>query len=84
MRLRCAMHCATVMHMATSTPQPPQDLVGTAEVCRLLEVNPATVGRWAASKKLPPAHKLPGKNGAYLFHRADVEKLAAEKAKAAS
>ena len=70
--------------MAKSTPQPPTDLIGTAEVCRLLECNPATVGRWAASGKLPAAHKLPGKNGAFLFRRADVEKLAAEKAEAAS
>lgn len=76
------MHCATVMHMADATPQTPTDLVGTAEVCRLLRCNPASVSRWVASGALTAAHKLPGKNGAFLFTRAEVDRFAAEKASA--
>lgn len=60
--------------------QPPEPFIGSAEVCRLLRINQATVGRWVEAQKLVPIHKLPGKNGAYLFSRADVDKLAAERA----
>ena len=55
-----------------------QDLIGTADVCRILECDKATVLRRIDAGRLTPAHKLPGKNGAYLFKRADVEALAAE------
>lgn len=48
------------------------DVIGTAESARLLGVNPVTITRWAAEGKLPFAGKLPGKNGAYIFRRADV------------
>jgi excisionase family DNA binding protein len=71
------MHCALVMHMAMHTET---DLVGSSEVCRILDCNPSTVGRWVKSGHLRYAHKLPGRNGAYLFHRADVDKFAADRA----
>ena len=76
------MHSAMVLHMANHPPTP--DLVGTAEVCRLLRINQATVGRMAADGRLKPVHKLPGKNGAYLFARADVDRLIAERADASA
>lgn len=60
------------------------DLVGSAEASRILECHQVTVARLVSSKKLTPAHKLPGKNGAYLFNRADVEKLAVDDAKASA
>lgn len=70
-----------VCAMATHNNEP---FIGSAEVCRLLRINQATVGRWVEAKKLVPVHKLPGKNGAYLFDRAAIErldaKLAAERA----
>lgn len=59
-----------------------EPFVGAAEACQILEVHAATLGRWVKSGTITPAHKLPGKNGAYLFHRADVEKLATERAEA--
>lgn len=60
---------------------PTQDaLVGAADACRILNVHNSTLGRWIKEGRLTPAHKLPGKNGAYVFHRADVHKLAAERA----
>lgn len=59
-------------------------LVGSAETCQILSVHPATLLRWIKAGRLTPAHKLPGDNGAYLFSRADVEKVAAERAEQAS
>lgn len=59
------------------------ELVGSAEVCRTLEINPSTVSRWVEAGRLTPAHKLPGRNGAYLFRRADIDTLVAERAEAA-
>lgn len=58
------------------------DLIGSTEACRILNVDKATLSRWATTGILNSAHKLPGRNGAYLFHRADIETLAAERATA--
>ena len=53
------------------------DLVSSREALELLGLtDPSTISRWVAAGKLTPAHKLPGKTGAYLFNRADVEALA--------
>jgi hypothetical protein len=46
--------------------------------------DPSSVSRFVALGLLRPALRLPGKNGAFLFHRADVERLAAQRAAAAS
>lgn len=54
------------------------DLIGTAEVTRILGCDKATVLRRIEAGKLVPALKLPGVNGAYLYHRSQVLKLAAE------
>lgn len=58
------------------------DLIGSTEATRLLRVDKATISRWVASGTLTPAAKLPGRNGAFLFRRADIESLAAERASA--
>jgi len=63
-----------------SQSDPPHELIGSAEVARLLQINQVTVARWAASGQLTAAHKLPGKNGAYLFQRSDVERIERERA----
>ncbi len=63
------------------TPMP-NDLIGSAEACRILGVDKATITRWVTAGTLTPAHKLPGLNGAYLFTRADINQLAAERAEA--
>lgn len=52
------------------------DLIGSKEACLLLDVNRSTLTRWTADGRLPLAHQLPGSNGAMLFHRRDVERLA--------
>lgn len=61
--------------MSTTTP----DLIGSKEACRLLgDINRSTLTRWVADGRLTPATKLPGGNGAFLFDRSAVEKLATE------
>lgn len=71
--------------MASHRHPPPQpDFIGSAEVARLLKINQVTVARWVASGELTPVHKLPGKNGAYLFNRADIDKLAADRENASA
>jgi excisionase family DNA binding protein len=59
------------------------DLIGSREACRILNVDKGTLSRWVSDNKINYAHKLPGVNGAMLFHRADIEALAAAR-KAAS
>ena len=54
-----------------------QDLIGTTEAVDILKVDKATITRWVAAGKLTPVTKLPRKNGAFIFNRADVEALAA-------
>jgi predicted site-specific integrase-resolvase len=57
---------------------PTNDLIGSAEACELLGgIDRSTLSRWVAFGKLTPAQQLPGRNGAFLFRRTDVEALAA-------
>jgi len=51
------------------------DLLTSAEASDLLGVTRRTVQRMADAGTLPIAHKNPGRTGAYLFRRADVEAL---------
>lgn len=51
------------------------DLLTTAQVATILERPIATVNRWAVEGKLPVAHKLPGRTGANLYRRDDVDAL---------
>jgi hypothetical protein len=62
-------------------PMPKRDgFIGSGEACRYLKVNPATISRWVKTGDLVPATKLPGKNGAFVFYRADIEAIARERA----
>ena len=56
------------------------DLLGASEAAELTGYSVRTIKRLALSGKLPHVHKLPGANGAYLFNREDVERLAQERA----
>ena len=56
------------------------DLIGTDEAAHILGITKATLTRWVQADHVTAAHKLPGKNGASLFHRADIETLAKERA----
>ena len=68
----------------------PDDLIGSAEACRLLgDINRSTLTRWVEQGRLPVATRVSNKkNSAFLFKRSVVERLArhleAERARAAS
>jgi len=64
------------MPKARQTAKP--DLLPTKDVAQLLGVHVSTVARMVAANEIQPAMKIPGKTGAYLFDRADVERLARE------
>ena len=51
------------------------ELITAAEAGVILGRTPRTIQRLADAGTLTPAHKLPGRTGAYLFRRADVEAL---------
>ena len=56
-------------------------LAGSAEACRILgDISRSTLTRWVESGQITPVHKLPHENGAFLFARAEVERVAAERA----
>lgn len=61
----------------------PDDLIGSFEACRILKIDRSTLHRWHLTQKLTPATRLDGPSspGPYLYRRADVERLAAERAK---
>jgi excisionase family DNA binding protein len=52
------------------------DLIGAKEACRILDIHRGTLTRWVAKGRLRPAHKVPGRNGAFQFCRTDIEALA--------
>ncbi|WP_165962843.1 helix-turn-helix domain-containing protein [Occultella glacieicola] len=56
------------------------ELIGSKEACRLLDVDRATLVRRVWDGTLTPVTKMPGKNGAYVFARADIAALAEERA----
>ncbi len=57
----------------------PQDLIGSAEAERILNISRATLTRWIAAGRIPLAGQLPPSGrGAFIFNRSDVERLAAE------
>lgn len=57
-------------------PQPPTDEITTREALVILGyTEPSTIARYVGYGKLKPSRKLPGKSGAYLFWRHDVERL---------
>ena len=54
------------------------DLIGSREVCRLLDVDKSTLSRWVAAGKITPVLRTSSStNSAFLFNRRDVEKLVA-------
>lgn len=51
-------------------------LITTTEAATVLGLDRRTVTARVRSGTLAPAIKLPGERGAYLFDRADIERLA--------
>jgi excisionase family DNA binding protein len=58
------------------------DLLATIEAAEVIGVERSTLSRWAESGRITVAHRLPGKNGAVLFDRAEVERVRDEYRKA--
>lgn len=56
-------------------PQNRHDTITATEVAEILGVDPRTVQRQAAAGQLPSLAKLPGRTGAYLFSRAEIDAL---------
>lgn len=62
----------------------PPDLVATDEARQILGYkDQSSVNRLVYEHKLVPAMKMPGKRGAYLFLRAEVEALRDQRAERA-
>lgn len=60
------------------------ELIGSREACRLLDIDKSTLSRWVESGRLPLVQKMPGANGAFVFSRATVERIAGERAASAA
>lgn len=56
----------------------PEDLVGSRDACAALGIDRSTLVRWVRAGKLVPARRISA-GGAYLFDRAKVDALAAER-----
>lgn len=55
------------------------DVIGVTEAAEILGRSVRTVNRKAQRGEIAHVGKLPGKTGAYLFHRADITALAAQR-----
>lgn len=63
----------------------PLDLITTTEACEILGgIHRKTLIRWGQAGILTAVAKLPGETSTWLWSRADVEQLAAQKATAAT
>lgn len=71
------------MPQPDTPPTDPLELVTAAEAAATLKCTTRTITRYADAGTLPTARKLPGRTGARLFHRSDVDRLA-EQLEAAS
>lgn len=56
-------------------------MCSVTEAATLLRMPVTTAQRWAKSGRLPVVTKLAGATGAYVLDRAEVEALAAERAR---
>lgn len=64
-------------------PKRGEELLSTTQVCdEFGGLDRSTVVRWVQMGHLQAAMKLPGATGAYLFRRADVERLLAKRSAA--
>lgn len=57
----------------------PPELIGAATACKILGIHRVTLTRWIAEGLVPVVTKMPSKNGAYVFDRAEIERLSAER-----
>lgn len=55
-------------------------LIGSKTACEILGVDRATLTRMVQDGRLQPETKMPGRNGAFVFDQATVERLAQARA----
>lgn len=60
------------------------ELVTTDWAAKALGVHASTISRMVERGELTPAAKAPGRRGAFLFHQADVIRVAASRGRRAS
>jgi predicted DNA-binding transcriptional regulator AlpA len=53
------------------------ELITTAQASELLGITVAWINKQAAKGRIPYVQKLPGRTGAYVFDREEIERLAA-------
>lgn len=58
--------------------EPSPSLLGTAEAATRIGIERSTLTRWVAAGRIKVAAKLPGRTGAVLFTRDEVERVAKE------
>lgn len=61
-----------------NAPRMDVDIITSGDAARILEVHPATLVRWVDKGEVATVGRLP--NGTYLFSRAVIVALAAERA----
>jgi excisionase family DNA binding protein len=54
--------------------------VTSSTACEWLGIDRSTLTRWVQAGHLVPVFKYPGKNGAYLFERAEVDRVKRDRA----
>jgi predicted site-specific integrase-resolvase len=57
----------------------PPDEITTAQAAPILGVAIQTISKWVRTGRLQPSRQLPGRSGAFLFARGDIERLARER-----
>ena len=77
-KVRHSGHMPKVENSETSTVLP--DWMTASDAADDLGIGRSTRALWAREGKITPLMKLPGIRGAYVFARADVERLAQERA----
>lgn len=77
-KVRHSGHMPKVENSETSTVLP--DWMTASDAADDLGIERSTLALWAREGKITPLMKLPGIRGAYVFARADVERLAQERA----
>ena len=77
-KVRHSSHMPKVENSEHSTALP--DWITASDAADDLGIERSTLALWAREGKITPLMKLPGIRGAYVFARADVERLAQERA----
>jgi len=57
-----------------------ENWISSSDAADALGIDRSTLALWAREGKIAPLMKLPGIRGAYVFDRAEVERLARERA----